>query len=53
MKLARPHQRLVEMMGWPEDFSESTIKLIGLAEMLGALGLVLSGVVDITTILTP
>lgn len=34
-------------MGWAQDFSSSQIKLIGLAEVLGALGLILPHVFSI------
>ena len=40
-------------MGWVEDFSAGTIKLIGTAEVLGALGLILPGALDIAPILVP
>jgi hypothetical protein len=53
MKLARSHDELIESMGWPEDFSVATVKLIGVAEMLAALGLILPGVTGIATVLTP
>jgi uncharacterized membrane protein YphA (DoxX/SURF4 family) len=43
MKLARSHDELIESMRWPEDFSAATVKLIGVAEVLAALGLVLPG----------
>lgn len=38
---------------WAEDFSPSQIKLIGLVEMLGALGLVLPAALGIQKWLTP
>ncbi len=42
MKLARPKDRLVAAgMGFAEDFAPAPVKLIGLAEVLGALGLIL------------
>jgi heme A synthase len=40
-------------MGWTNDFSAGTIKLIGAAELLGALGLILPGAFDIATVLVP
>lgn len=39
--------------GWAEDFSQSSIRLIGLAEILGATGLVLPAAVHIAPILVP
>jgi uncharacterized membrane protein YphA (DoxX/SURF4 family) len=53
MKLARSHDELIESMRWPEDFSAATVKLIGVAEVLAALGLVLPGLTGIAFLLTP
>ena len=54
MKLAQPKAKLADSgMAWTEDFSETQVKLIGLVEVLGALGLVLPAVLDIAPILTP
>jgi DoxX-like protein len=41
LKLAKPREQLKEQLGWVEDYSGSTVKLIGTAELLAALGLVL------------
>ena len=43
MKLATSRAKLLENknMGWAADFTAPQIKLIGLAEVLGALGLIL------------
>jgi uncharacterized membrane protein YphA (DoxX/SURF4 family) len=40
-------------MKWVEDFSAGTVKLIGTAEVLGALGLILPGALDIAPVLVP
>lgn len=54
MKLAQPKAKLAESgMAWTEDFSDSQVKLIGLAEVLGAVGLILPAALDIAPILTP
>lgn len=53
MKLTQPKSRLVDNLKWAEDFSEGNIKLIGLAEVLGALGLVLPMWTGILPWLTP
>jgi len=54
MKLAQPKAKLAESgMAWTEDFTESQVKLIGLVEVLGALGLILPAALDIAPILTP
>ncbi len=54
-KLAQSHTKLLAnpSMKWVEDFSPGTIKLIGAAEVLGAIGLILPAVLDIAPILTP
>lgn len=45
MKLARPQpQPMPPAMAWTEDFSPGSIRLIGLAEVLGGLGLFLPAV---------
>jgi hypothetical protein len=53
LKLFRSKHQLVATMGWVEDFSPGTIKLIGAAEIAGALGLILPAALDIAPILTP
>ncbi len=54
MKLAQPKAKLAESgMGWTEDFSDGQVKLIGLAEVLGAVGLILPAALDIAPVLTP
>lgn len=54
MKLARSKAAYVEAgMAWAEDVSEGNIKLIGLAEVLGALGLILPLATGIAPVLTP
>jgi len=53
MKLMKDKEELAEKMGWVEDFSQSTIRLIGAAEIMGAIGLVLPALTGIAPILTP
>jgi uncharacterized membrane protein YphA (DoxX/SURF4 family) len=54
LKLVRNKEQLVASgFGWAEDFSPSTIRLIGVAEILGAIGLVLPAAVHIAPILVP
>ena len=54
-KLAQPREKLMAnpMMAWANDFTESQIKLIGLAEVLGAIGLIAPMATGILPILTP
>ena len=53
MKATQPKTKLAEQMEWVEEFSESQIKLIGVVEILGALGLVLPWVSGIALFLVP
>lgn len=54
MKIARPKAALAEGgMGYVEDFSGGTIKLIGFAEVLGAVGLILPKLLGIAPVLSP
>ncbi len=51
--LLMPMARLKASAPWTEDVSEPLVRLIGLLEMLAALGLVLPGITHIATVLTP
>lgn len=53
MKVTSSQEKLLsnERMGWAEDFSSSQIKFIGLAEVLGALGLILPHALSIAEVL--
>lgn len=54
MKLARPKEALVASgLAWTEDFTEPTVKAIGAAEVLGAIGIVLPALTGIAPILSP
>ncbi len=54
MKQFVPTDKLVAAgQGWAQDFSPTSIRLIGLAEILGAIGLVLPAAVHIAPILVP
>jgi uncharacterized membrane protein YphA (DoxX/SURF4 family) len=54
MKLAQPKEKLVASgLGWAEDFSAGTVKAIGTAEVLAAVGLILPAVLDIVPVLVP
>ena len=41
MKLTQPKEKLAAQMKWVEDVTPSNIRLIGLLEVLGAIGLIL------------
>jgi uncharacterized membrane protein YphA (DoxX/SURF4 family) len=54
MKQFVPKDKLLTSgQGWAQDFSPTSIRLIGLAEILGAVGLVLPAAVHIAPILVP
>lgn len=54
MKLARPKQALASSgMSWTEDFTTGPVKLIGLVEIIGALGLVLPVLLNVAPVLAP
>jgi uncharacterized membrane protein len=52
-KALRPKEKLVEGLPWAEDFSPATLKLIGVVEVLGGIGLILPWLTGIAPILTP
>jgi uncharacterized membrane protein YphA (DoxX/SURF4 family) len=55
MKLSQPKQKLLASpnMGWAEDFSPGVIKMIGVMEVLAAVGLVVPAAFDIVPLLVP
>jgi uncharacterized membrane protein YphA (DoxX/SURF4 family) len=54
MKQLVPKDKLVTSgQGWAQDYSPTSIRLIGFAEILGAIGLVLPAAVHIAPILVP
>lgn len=53
-KVAQPREALLAAnMGWVEDFSQGTIRLIGTLEVLGAIGLIVPALTGILPWLTP
>ena len=52
MKLLRPKEELRERMAWVEGVTPRGVKLVGLIELLGGLGLVLPALTGIAPILT-
>lgn len=53
MKSTQPKEQLVERLPWVEDVSVPTLRLIGVVELLAAIGLVVPPLVDVATVLTP
>ncbi len=52
-KLTQPYEKLNQMMPYTQDFSPNIVKLIGLLELLAAIGLILPALTKILPILTP
>lgn len=53
MKLLTPKEQLVTKMEWATSVAPGKIKLIGLLELLGAIGVVFPLWLDIVPVLTP
>ncbi len=53
MKLTQPKAKLAAQMGYVEDFSQGSVRLIGALELLGAIGLILPALTGILPMLTP
>ena len=52
-RLARPTTELAEQWPWVEDFAAPTVRLIGGAETLGAIGLALPAATDTAPVFVP
>ena len=54
MKVAQPRAKLAANgMAWTKDYSDSGVKLIGLAELLGGIGLILPALTGVAPVLVP
>jgi len=53
MKLTQSREKLGNRLPWTNDFSMSTVRFIGLSEMLGAIGLIVPWLTGIAPVLTP
>jgi len=53
IKVMTPKEKLAEKMHWAATWPPGRIKLLGLAEIAGALGLVLPAVLHMAPVLTP
>jgi len=53
MKSTQPRQKLATSMGWVEDFSDNTVRTIGVLELLAGIGLLLPAVTGVATVLVP
>ena len=52
-KLTQSKEKLEKQFPWVIDFSMSTVRFIGLSELLGAIGLIVPWLTGIVPILTP
>jgi uncharacterized membrane protein len=52
-KATQPKEKLEKQFPWAKDFSLSTVRFIGLSELLGAIGLIVPWLTGIVPILTP
>jgi uncharacterized membrane protein YphA (DoxX/SURF4 family) len=53
LKATQPKDKLAGNLPWVEDFSAGTVRLIGVVEILAALGLILPAATGIAPVLTP
>ncbi len=53
MKLSQSREKLSGQLPWVKDFSTGTVRFIGFAELLGAIGLIVPRITGIAPILTP
>ncbi|MCA9926570.1 MAG: DoxX family protein [Anaerolineales bacterium] len=53
MKASQPKEKLAARMAWVEDFSAGNIRLIGILEVLAAIGLILPPITGILPWLAP
>jgi hypothetical protein len=53
LKVATPRVKLLDKLKWATTWSDTSFKLLGLAEVLGALGLIVPWLTGIAPILTP
>lgn len=54
MKVAQPRATLAANgMAWTNDYSDAGVKLVGLAELLGGIGLILPALTGIAPVLVP
>ncbi|WP_448071301.1 DoxX family protein [Georgenia yuyongxinii] len=52
-KATQPKAKLEASLPWTEDFSAGTVRFIGVAELLGGIGLTLPWLTGIAPVLTP
>ena len=53
MKSTQPRDKLIKQFPWVNDVSTPLVRFIGIAELAGAMGLILPAATGIATVLTP
>jgi DoxX-like family len=53
LKVVTPRLKLSEKFAWAKTWSDTNVKLLGLAEVLGGVGLIVPGLTGILPVLTP
>jgi hypothetical protein len=53
LKIVKPRLALVEKFKWAATWTDARVKLLGLAEVLGGVGLIVPGLTGILPVLTP
>jgi uncharacterized membrane protein len=53
IKIVRSRAQLASTFGWVEQFSDGSVKAIGVLEVLAALGLILPGATGVAPVLVP
>jgi uncharacterized membrane protein len=53
LMLTQSRERLLRVAGWVEDFPQPVVTAIGVLELLGAVGVVLPGVLGVAGVVVP
>jgi uncharacterized membrane protein len=53
VKVLQPKDKLAGKYPWMQDFSQATVRFIGVMELLGAIGLIVPAATGIAPVLTP
>lgn len=53
MKLSTPRTKLMEKMKWATTWTDTNVKLLGLSEVLGGIGIIVPHATGILPVLTP
>lgn len=53
MKATQPKEKLAPNMPWVNDYDANSVKLIGISELLGGIGLLVPWLTGIVPVLTP